>query len=116
MKRDLTGSRDQSNSIVFRVILWGFIFTCFGTTDEVASLGDLCARFEAFGIPALRCDGHDAEALAAAITRDDSGPRAIVLDTVKGKGVSFMENEMAWHYLPLDEVLYARAVAEVEAA
>jgi transketolase len=87
----------------------------FGTTDEVASLGDLRARFEAFGIPTLRCDGHDAEALAAAIARDDPGPRAIVLDTVKGKGVSFMENEMAWHYLPLDDALYERAVAEVEA-
>lgn len=85
----------------------------FGTTAEVGGIENLRERFEAFGIPTTECDGHDPEALASALGAAQPGPRAVLLRTVKGRGVSFMEDRLEWHYLPLDDALYARAVAEV---
>jgi transketolase len=85
----------------------------FGSTRDVASMHDLGGRIESFGVPAVRVDGHDFEAIAAA-ARDNPGS-VILLDTVKGKGVSFMENRMEWHYLPLSAEQYAAALGEVDA-
>ncbi|MFZ5811833.1 MAG: transketolase C-terminal domain-containing protein [Thermodesulfobacteriota bacterium] len=62
--------------------------------DQVSSLGDLEARFAAHGWMVTRCDGHDLTALAACLDRcrrERDRPQVIVADTVKGKGVSFME-------------------------
>lgn len=84
----------------------------FGTTREVASLQDLGRRIESFGLTALSVDGHDHEAVAAA-ARAHPGA-VILLDTVKGKGVSFMENRMEWHYLPMSREQYAAALRELE--
>ena len=58
----------------------------------------------------------DASAIEAALTAEVQGPRAVLLRSVKGKGVSFMEGKLEWHYRPLDDELYARAVAELERA
>lgn len=91
----------------------------FGSTEEVASqsLADLQRRFEAFGIATRVLDGHDEDALAAALDEGNpsDGPRALLLRTTKGKGVGFMEDRLEWHYLPLDDELYERARREVEA-
>ena len=70
----------------------------FGSTRDVASMHDLKSRIEGFGVQTVRVDGHDHEAIASA-ARTHPGA-VILLDTVKGKGVSFMENRMEWHYLP----------------
>jgi len=86
----------------------------FGTTEEVGGISNLAERFEAFGIPTLECDGHDPSAIESALAAEAQGPRAVLLRSVKGKGVSFMEGKLEWHYLPLDDDLYARAVAELE--
>lgn len=71
-----------------------------GSCNEVMCLGDIAAKFSAFGWKTLSVDGHDVEALhralVAAIEVDDA-PVAIVCRTVKGKGVSFMENLAGWH-------------------
>jgi len=71
-----------------------------GPTAEVMDVGDVEAKFAAFGWHVITCDGHDlaqlAEAFAAARACDD-GPAVIVADTVKGKGVSFMEGLCDWH-------------------
>jgi transketolase len=83
----------------------------FGTTREVASMDDLGRRLAGFGIAALHVDGHDHEAIAAA-ARGHPGT-VILLHTVKGKGVSFMENRMEWHYLPLSSEQYAAALREL---
>jgi transketolase len=85
----------------------------FGSTREVASMDDLGKRVEGFGIPVMHVDGHDHRAIAAA-ARAHPGAM-IVLHTVKGKGVSFMENRMEWHYLPLSGEQYAAALRELEA-
>lgn len=87
----------------------------FGTTHDVASMADLASRIAAFGVDVVGIDGHDAAALQAAIVPGDAGPRFILMRTVKGRGVSFMENRMEWHYLPLDAEQYAQALRELEA-
>ena len=84
-----------------------------GRSDEIMALAPLAEKWRAFGWDACEVDGHDLEALLAALTKkpDGSGrPRAIVCHTVKGKGVSFMEDDNNWHYrIPTaDEVGKAR--------
>lgn len=85
----------------------------FGTTREVADLDPLAAKLRAFGVEAIEIDGHDPGAIVAALAPADMGPLAIVAKTVKGRGISFMENRMEWHYLPLSAILYQQAVDEV---
>ena len=69
-----------------------------GTTDEVMSHGDLKAKFEAFGFTTDVIDGHDFEQILAALDHVEEGkPHAIIANTVKGKGVSYMENSLDWH-------------------
>jgi transketolase len=84
----------------------------FGSTRQVADLGSLADKFRAFGVRTLEVDGHDANSICAALECND-GPLAIAAKTTKGCGVSFMENQMAWHYLPMTEEQYHQAVLEV---
>jgi len=87
----------------------------FGSTQEVAGLGPLKEKFLSFGMPVEEIDGHDLKALEEAWGRKARGPRAIIAHTNKGRGVSFMENRMEWHYQPLTEAQYRQALQEVEA-
>jgi len=85
-----------------------------GRSDEIMALAPLAEKWRAFGWDACEVDGHDMAAVLAAISRrpDGSGrPRVVVAHTVKGKGVSFMEDDNNWHYrIPTaDEVRKARA-------
>lgn len=95
-----------------------------GTVKEVLDTGDLKAKFESFGFFTQSIDGHDVEAISDAIDRakaEKGRPSMIILNTVKGKGVSFMEGRHEWHgKTPNDEQfkmafdeLYARR-AELE--
>ena len=70
--------------------------------DAVNHQGDPLARFRAFGWDALRVDGHDTRALAAAVDAPREGPRVVVADTVKSHGVSFLEPSNR----PVDERFY----------
>ena len=88
----------------------------FGTTAEVADLRPLATKFRDFGWEVDEVDGHDMAAIAVAGRREGAAPRAILATTTKGRGVSFMEDRMEWHYLPLTPDLYAQAVREVRAA
>jgi transketolase len=85
----------------------------FGTTQEVANLDPLAERLRAFGVTTIEIDGHDPRAIVAALARGEPGPLAIMAKTVKGHGISFMENRMEWHYLPLTATTYEQAVKEV---
>ena len=87
----------------------------FGATEEVADLGSLEEKLRAFGIPAQTIDGHDLGAVAAALSSPAGGPRAVIARTKKGHGVSFMENKMEWHYLPMNEAQYRQALEEIGA-
>ena len=72
-----------------------------GTNDEVMSLGDLPAKLRAFGFDMHRAaDGNDLDqAIVAALDAPTTPgkPKCILAHTVKGKGVSFMENQVGWH-------------------
>jgi transketolase len=87
--------------------------------DVVMPTGDLAKKFEAFGCSVQKIDGHDMEqilsALAKARLRQEGKPNCIVMSTLKGRGVSFMENVVKWHGVAPNESEYAQAVKEVEA-
>ena len=70
-----------------------------GTNDQVMGLGNLKAKFEAFGYAVTEVDGHDLGALEAALQKPAVAgkPSLLLAKTVKGKGVSFMENQVGWH-------------------
>ncbi len=85
----------------------------FGATKEVADLGSLSEKFSSFNFSTTEINGHDHEELARAFSLSAPGPQAIIAHTVKGSGVSFMENMMEWHYLPMTEAQYRQAVDEV---
>ena len=84
----------------------------FGSTHDVASMSDLGKRLESFGLLVVHVNGHDHHAVAVA-ARTNPGA-LIVLHTVKGKGVSFIENRMEWHYLPMSSEQYDAALRELE--
>ena len=86
----------------------------FGSTKEVAGLDSLREKFLSFGMPVAEIDGHDLTALRNALDSKDKGPRAVIALTQKGRGVSFMENKMEWHYLPMNEAQYKQALEEVD--
>ncbi|WP_066480103.1 transketolase [Bosea sp. WAO] len=86
-----------------------------GTLDEVMPMEPLADKLSAFGWEVVECDGHDLAALLRVLDighdRVDAAPRAIIARTVKGRGVSFMENVRRWHadVLTPDEDRLARA-------
>ena len=87
-----------------------------GSNDEVMSLGDLAAKLAAFGFEVYELeDGNDLESIAAALDAKVTGrPKCILAHTVKGKGVSFMENQVGWHGKAPNEDQRAAALAELE--
>lgn len=90
-----------------------------GAISEVMSPYPITDKLSAFGLFVQEIDGHDFEAIEAALTaaRAEKGrPSAIVLKTVKGKGVSFMENQVSWHGTAPNAEQYEQAVAELKAA
>lgn len=88
----------------------------FGTTREVADLEPLSEKFRAFGLSAVEVDGHDSDQLEHALNARNGNSQVIIARTHKGHGVSFMEDRMEWHYLPMTEFQYQQAVREIEGA
>ena len=89
----------------------------FGSTREVASMDPLGDKLSGFGLDVQHANGHDVEALRCAFEAPaDTGPRIVILRTIKGHGVSFMENAMEWHYLPMNSDQYRVALEEVDGA
>lgn len=85
-----------------------------GFTDEVMKTDSLLDKFNAFGFKAYEVDGHSIEQLAEALAVANEGkPKAIIAKTVKGKGVSFMENDPAWHHGVVNQDLFDKAIAEL---
>jgi transketolase len=87
-----------------------------GYTRDVLDLEPMAKRWEAFGWDVHEVDGHDPAALAAALASLDTRagpPHVLVARTVFGRGVSFMERQLRWHYLPTNDDEYDRAMMEV---
>lgn len=76
---------------------------------------DISALWKACGWEVIEADGHNEEELCEALLRDSDIPKVIVANTVKGKGISFMENDRTWHHNHLSEKQYLEALAEVDA-
>jgi transketolase len=89
-----------------------------GATGQIMRLGKLADKFSAFGCEAREVDGHDEHALDIAIgelvSNPCAAPRALVARTVKGRGISFMENDNRWHYTRLTPPTFAAAMAELD--
>ncbi len=87
-----------------------------GYTEEVLSLSPMAARWRAFGWDVHEVDGHDVPRLEETMARLDttSGPpHVLVARTVFGKGVSYMEGQIKWHYWPMSDADYRQALDDV---
>jgi transketolase len=88
-----------------------------GNIEDVCSPYPIADKFKAFNFHVITIDGHDFDAIEAAFkeARDVKGmPTAIIAKTVKGKGVSFMENQASWHGAAPNDEQYAIAMADLE--
>jgi transketolase len=88
----------------------------FGYTEEVLSLSPMAERWRAFGWDVREVYGHDAEALAEVMKEpptEEGRPRVLIAKTTFGKGVSYMEGQIKWHYYPMSESEYTRALEEI---
>jgi transketolase len=87
-----------------------------GNTAEIMGVEPLGEKFKAFGWHVIDCDGHDIQAVLAALkeaSETKGKPTVIVAKTVKGKGVSFMENQCGWHGKAPNKEELAAALAEI---
>ena len=89
-----------------------------GTCDEIMPLLSLQKKFEAFGFETFEIDGNDmgemVEALDKAMASNNGLPKCIIGKTVKGKGVSYMENQVGWHGVAPNEEQYRQAMDELD--
>jgi transketolase len=88
-----------------------------GKVEDVCSVYPIDKKFEAFNFEAINVDGHNFDELRAAFqkARETKGkPTAIIMKTVKGKGVSFMENNAGWHGKAPNDEEYQIAMADLE--
>jgi transketolase len=88
-----------------------------GYTRDVLDLLPMAARWSAFGWDVHELDGHDVQGITEVIRSlgyDDGPPHVLLAQTVFGRGVSFMEGRIKWHYMPMSEAEYAKALADIE--
>ena len=87
-----------------------------GTTEEVGGVEPLDTKFESFGFDTAIIDGHDFDAIEGAMAEAKASdkPFAIIMKTVKGKGVSFMEDQVGWHGKATNDEEFKIAMAELE--
>jgi len=88
-----------------------------GTTEEVMALGDLKGKWTSFGWEVVEVDGNSIEELLKVFNKvpmREGKPTMIIAKTVKGKGISFMENVAKWHHGVLTEEEYKQAIRELE--
>ncbi len=88
-----------------------------GPTEDITTLEPIEEKFNIFGWETIRIDGHDFAQIGDAIEKaqETKGkPTVIICDTIKGKGVDFMENEFRWHYGGLDSDLRDKALESID--
>ena len=84
------------------------------STEETLKLEPFDEKWKSFGWEVRSIDGHNYEDLASAITKDSKHPVCIIAETIKGKGIDFMENTVLWHYKSLDENELQEALSILE--
>lgn len=87
-----------------------------GRVDDIITLNPLRDKLEAFGFHTVEANGHDLAALQGALAeRHEGKPLAVIANTVKGKGISFIEGQNGWHGKGLTREQYDAAIKELEA-
>ena len=81
---------------------------------SIKLLEPLRKKFESFGCKVLSIDGHNVVQITKALNSKSSKPLVIIANTIKGKGVKFMENTVLWHYRSLNLVDYKKAMKIVK--
>lgn len=93
-------------------------FQAMDETSKIINQKNLANQIEAFNFNVVEVNGHDEEAIdqsiISLISSNNNKPNCIIANTIKGKGVSFMENINDWHYLRLNQSLYEKALLELE--
>lgn len=86
-----------------------------GETKDTLDLGDLKEKFATFGWNAVNCDGHNIEEIIGCLNKRPANkkPFALIANTIKGKGLSFAENNIEWHHSVLTTKLYEKALEEI---
>lgn len=87
-----------------------------GTLEEIMPMGNIKAKWEAFGWKVITCDGHDVSSISDAVDRakeNEGKPTLILAKTIKGKGISFMEGKNTWHGKAISDEDYKNAKAEL---
>lgn len=101
----------------FKLIVDDNGLQCLGDSSKILGMPNLAERIESFGFKCVTIDGHDHKALEKALSWfDKTQPTAVICKTVKGKGVSFMENNNIWHGKTVSGDLLVQALKEVEDA
>jgi len=86
----------------------------YGRPTEICAFHPVREKWESFGWHAIEVDGHDHAALLSALEADSQGkPKVIIARTTKGKGVSFMEDQLIWHYYMVTEAHRSQAMEEL---
>jgi transketolase len=90
-----------------------------GYTEEVLRQTPMAKRWRAFGWDVHEVNGHNPDEITGTISNLDTSngqPHVVIANTVSGKGVSFMERQIKWHYWPMSDMEYSKALAEIEDA
>ena len=99
----------------FTVIIDHNQYQAMGTCEFVCSLNNLADKWNSFGFETIECDGHNHDDMAKVLRMQGSDkPVCIIAHTVKGKGISFMENNLLWHYRDPQGEFYENALKELE--
>lgn len=102
----------------FVVIVDANSFQAMGRCHSVLNMESFKAKFEAFNYEVIECNGHDVAELEKSLTTLTTSsldkPKALIARTIKGKGVSFMEDDNIWHYTRLNEETYNKALSELK--
>ncbi len=85
----------------------------YGRTDGICCFEPLRSKWESFGWEVAEIDGHDYAALQGELKKVSDRPRMVISKTIKGKGVSFMENQLIWHYYVVTDEHRKRALKEL---
>ena len=85
----------------------------YGKTNEVINLEPLNEKLKSFNWDVIEIDGHNFEEIEQALCLETNKPKAIIAHTIKGKGVSYMENEFIWHYKSPNEEELIKALNEL---
>lgn len=85
-----------------------------GEKVKIMNQQDLSKKFESFGFDVTEFDGHNFKAILKALNKTSKQPKALIANTIKGKGVNFMESNSDWHHGILNEKLYNEALASLE--